>query len=131
MKSFVEVLALAVLSSAVQADDSGEKREAFTRKMAPQVGQRVTVKGIVTDARNGWYLMTDDGGEVYLEPANGEPDRRFEYLKNWNGKRFEISGTLGYRETSAVLRSNRANRREHFYLDTSKPIITSRVDEAR
>jgi hypothetical protein len=131
MKSFAALLVVAMFPSAVSADGSDEKRENFKRKMAPKIGQVLTVSGVVADGRHGWYFLTDDGGELYLESPTGEPTRRYEYLKNWNGKRFTIRGTLAYREPGAAPRANPVNRREHFYMDMSKTITIERVDQGR
>jgi len=97
------------------------KFEDFKREMMPQVGQRITIVGILQTGKLGWWVAFKDWG-VYIHATNGSDFAKMSNLSSFDGKTVEVSGTLRYfAETeSATTVLPVAVPPEHFYFDIAE-----------
>ena len=61
------------------------KFEDFKREMMPQVGQRITIVGILQTGKLGWWVAFKDWG-VYIHATNGSDFARMSNLSSFDGK---------------------------------------------
>jgi hypothetical protein len=115
-----------VLAVAVEPKD---KRDAFMRKMMPQVGKVVTVAGKLQMYKLSEAVETDDGGVVHVMSLTPKAIGKSNDLHALLGKRVSVTGKLQYREQGPFRGPLVARMPEHFYIDITDAIIRTAGEE--
>jgi hypothetical protein len=114
---------VAVLATAVNADERRDKRAVFKRKMMPSVGKQVTVTGELSIGKISEFIFTDDGGDVYVRATKASDVWREDNLAKSIGKRLAVTGTLKFSPEQPPLDPGVSRVAEHFYIDIAEAKI--------
>ncbi len=91
----------------------------FKRKMMPQVGHQITVKGMLASAKLGPIVMFDHWG-IYVYARHQSDSDRMKSLDAFKGQSVKVTGILRYTSGSATLRTDEASIPEHFFFDVAE-----------
>jgi hypothetical protein len=96
----------------------------FKRKMMPQVGRKITVKGMLAAAKLGWIVTFDHGG-IYVYARHESDSDRMKSLDTFKGQSVKVTGTLGYSQGSPSQTPEAASVPEHFFFDIAEVKVIS------
>ena len=99
--------------------------ERFKREMMPQVGKKITVRGVLKAAKLGWLVLSENGG-VYIYPRKESITAKMSTLKRFEAKTVRASGILRYfPEPASPPAEIAAVPPEHFFFDVDEVEVTN------
>lgn len=114
------VTLLALLPHAM-ADEKEAGRIAFEKRMMASVGKRISVTGVLKTGKLSEYILTKDGGYVYVTSIKGLPE---DLLNNPKNTRITVTGKLQYRAEVLPPEPGISGIPAHFRIDDGDAIIS-------
>lgn len=120
-------LLLLLLSLSVSAQDQGVTRADFKQELMPQVGRRITVNGVLQEAKLGWLIAFKDWG-IYIYSPDSKHLVETSRLSRFSGLPVQVTGTLRFSPEPPPPAGDLAVATipEHFYFDIAEANVVQR-----
>jgi hypothetical protein len=118
------VLSACVVAAAAQSDSPAFAK--FKREMMPKVGQKITVVGILSDGKPGFWLAFNNwGAYIYRVKESGAAKENDLYAHFRRGQTVKVTGILRHFEPVATREDERHAQSvqrapEHFFFDAAE-----------
>ena len=121
IRSLIIIFAIILSTTVIAASPKCRSSDfaCFKRKMMPQVGRKITVKGMLASAKLGRIVMFDHWG-IYVYARHESDSDRMKSLDAFNSQSVKVTGILRYTSGSATQRTNEASIPEHFFFDVAE-----------
>jgi hypothetical protein len=112
------------LSACVVAAAAQSERAAFVKfkgGMMPKIGQKITVVGILSEGKQGfWFAFNNWGAYGYAAKESGIAKENDLHSHFRRGQTVKVTGTLRYFPGRASMRVDEHSEPEHFFFDAGE-----------